>query len=114
MCRRLALCQVIVCGLAGFQARSVYPGRVFAGGGLPDGVPGLSAALGGLSSVAADPAGNVYMASSGIAAVFRLDTSGILTRVAGTGIEGFSGDGGPAIDAEVSLSDTIAVALDGA
>lgn len=110
---RLLLCQVVLCGLATAQVNPDYRVRVFAGGGLPDGLPGLSASLGRVSSVAAGPAGSVYIALSDVPVVYRLDSNGILTRMAGTGVVGFSGDGGPAVDAELSDYDTIALAPDG-
>jgi sugar lactone lactonase YvrE len=66
-----------------------------------------------MSGLAVDSAGNVYIAPSDIPVVFRLDSNGILTRVAGTGVVGSNGDGGPAVDAELSDYDTVAVAPDG-
>jgi hypothetical protein len=45
-----------------------------------------------------EPAGNVYFASDDC--VFKLDTDGVLTRVAGNSRSGYSGDGGPATSAQ--------------
>ena len=77
-----------------------YSISTFAGGGLPNDVPGTAATLYPPQSVATDPAGNAVFSSG--AAVFRLSaTTGILTVVAGTGIPGFSGDNGPATSAQL-------------
>ncbi len=48
-----------------------------------------------------DNAGNIHFSCSH--AVFRIDSAGVLSRVAGTGEEGFSGDGGPATEAKLFL-----------
>lgn len=40
--------------------------------------------------------------------------SGVITTVAGTGVRGFGGDGGPAVDAHLSWPIGVAVAADGA
>ncbi len=61
------------------------------------------AALGELAGVTVDPAGNVFVADSGNNMVMKISTSGILTVVAGNGTFGFSGDGGPATSAGLSL-----------
>ncbi|MGH8905996.1 MAG: NHL repeat-containing protein [Egibacteraceae bacterium] len=45
--------------------------------------------------------GNLYIADSGNHRVRRVDRSGIITTVAGSGIVGFSGDGGPAAAAQL-------------
>ena len=60
--------------------------------------------------VAADTVGNLYIADTSNHRVRRIDTSGIITTVAGNGAEGFSGDGGPATDA--TLNTPIGVAVD--
>jgi uncharacterized protein (TIGR03437 family) len=54
-----------------------------------------------------DTAGNVYFAS--VHSVFKVDRQGTLTRIAGNGRSGSSGDGGPAINAQFSFPDGIAV-----
>lgn len=53
--------------------------------------------------LAIDRAGNLYLASD--SRVRRIGTDGIITSVAGTGVRGFSGDGGPAIAAQVAPLD---------
>src|SRR5271155_404056 len=75
-------------------------------------LPGLSANLSNLEGVAVDGAGNVFMTLATYSVVVRLDLSGHLSLVAGNGITGFSGDGGPASLAQ--LSGPTAVALDAA
>src|ERR1051326_1754668 len=62
------------------------------------------------SGVAADSSGIVYFSSRN--AVFKLDTSGMLTRLAGNSRAGFSGDGGPATGAQ--LNNPNGLALDSA
>src|SRR5690242_3676319 len=76
-------------------------------------VPARAAAIGTPQGIAADGAGNVYFTSlvrdspafyHGRYGVFKLDRAGVLTRIAGNTGEGYSGDGGPAIDARLRLS----------
>jgi sugar lactone lactonase YvrE len=54
-----------------------------------------------IKGVTADAAGNVYY-SSWIEGVWKVDSQGVTTRIAGNGNQGFSGDGGPATDAQTS------------
>jgi uncharacterized protein (TIGR03437 family) len=72
-------------------------------------IPGLSANLSKLQGVAVDGAGNVFMTLSGYSVVVRLDPSGQLSLVAGNGIQGYSGDGGPATLAQISSPTGVAV-----
>src|SRR5579859_4412985 len=46
--------------------------------------------------VCADAAGNIYIADAANNRVRKVDTFGTITTVAGNGVAGFSGDGGPA------------------
>ena len=62
--------------------------------------------------VAVDGAGNLFIADDGNNRVRKVSTSGIITTVAGNGTPGFSGDSGPATNAE--LSSPSGVAVDGA
>src|SRR5437868_5832458 len=90
-----------------------YSISTFAGGG-PSPTPALatSVTIGSPLGVAADLAGNVYLTS--VNCVFRVDAKGILTRIAGTGRPGFSGDGGLAINAQLNVPAAIAVDASGA
>ncbi len=60
----------------------------------PCGVAAIDSAIGSPGAVATDAQGNVYFSSPNL--VFKMDAQGFLTRVAGNGTAGFSGDGGPA------------------
>ncbi|TEU19160.1 MAG: hypothetical protein E3J21_04445 [Anaerolineales bacterium] len=60
--------------------------------------------------MAFDSDGNLYIADLLNARIRKVDTNGIITTVAGTGTPGYSGDGGPATEAE--LSSPFAVAVD--
>jgi trimeric autotransporter adhesin len=55
-----------------------------------------SASLSAPFGVAVDKAGNLYIADTSNHRVRRVDTSGMITTVAGNGTESFSGDGGAA------------------
>jgi hypothetical protein len=65
-------------------------------------IPGLSANLSNLEGLAVDGAGNVFMTLTTYSVVVRLDTGAQLSLVAGNGMAGFTGDGGPATLAELS------------
>jgi NHL repeat len=71
-----------------------------------------NAPLGLVKGVAVDTSGNVYAADSDNNLVVRFVPGGQMTVVAGNGIGGFSGDGGPATSA--SLNSPVGVALDSA
>jgi uncharacterized protein (TIGR03437 family) len=75
-----------------------------------DGGPANSAPLGPIKGVAVDSAGDFFVTDSGNNIVVKVSPAGVLTIVAGNGIPGFSGDGGPATSA--SLSAPTGVALD--
>lgn len=62
----------------------------------------VSAELDYLDGVAVDAVGNVYIADSQNNRIRKVDTTGIITTVVGTGVAGYSGDGGPAVNAELN------------
>lgn len=74
-----------------------------------DGVPATTASLNYPRGVAADAAGNVYIADYSNARIRKVNTSGIISTIAGTGFFGFSGDGGPATDATLSNPSNVLV-----
>lgn len=65
------------------------------------------------SAIAYDTAGNLYIADSGRHQVFEATLAGTLLVVAGSGTQGFAGDGGPAKVAQLNGPQGIAVAADG-
>jgi sugar lactone lactonase YvrE len=76
------------------------------------GVPASGAPLRQPIGVAVDSGGNIYVADEGNNIVARVSPDGVLTIIAGNGIAGFSGDGGPATSA--SLNGPEGLALDAA
>jgi secreted PhoX family phosphatase len=72
-------------------------------------LPALDAPLGLTAAVALDSRGNLYAADSDNNLVLKLDQQGILTVVAGNGIQRFSGDGGPATSAALNYPTEVAV-----
>ncbi|HTB05832.1 MAG TPA: T9SS type A sorting domain-containing protein [Bacteroidia bacterium] len=75
-----------------------------------DGGPAKSAELNGPMGVFGENSGNVLISDIGNDRVRKVNTSGIISTIAGTGTYGFSGDGGPATLA--SFRDPIALAED--
>ncbi len=88
----------------------------FAGNGSSglrgDGGPASQAVLNQPGAIAVDGAGNVFIADTMNDVIRRVDAkTGIITHVAGTGRDGFRGDGGPA--AKAALSNPLGLGLDG-
>ena len=89
-----------------------YTISTFAGGALPVNIAGNTASLyGPQTAIAIDPTGDVFFVDGNT--VLRLDAvSGNLTLVAGNGTAGYSGDNGPAVNAQ--LHNPSGIALDAA
>jgi uncharacterized protein (TIGR03437 family) len=62
--------------------------------------------------VAVDASGNLFIGDSGDHTIRKVAPNGMITTVAGTGLAGFSGDGGAAAGAQ--LDTPLGIALDGA
>jgi gliding motility-associated-like protein len=60
-----------------------------------------------------DAIGNVFFGDTGNNAVRKIDHSGIITTVAGTGVSGYTGDGGPATDAKLASPGDLCIGIDG-
>lgn len=97
--------------------RKVTPdGSIFtiAGNGSPgfggDGGPSTQALLNFPIGVAVDTSGNIYICDNANARIRKINAAtGVITTIAGNGQNGFSGDGGPAIDASLNSPQTIDV-----
>jgi hypothetical protein len=119
--------RVVAAATGTFYGRAMTAGDIYtvAGGGrhLSDGGPATNAQLATPQNVTTDQAGNLVVADTfhdRIRVVAEKTgtfygqamTAGDIYTVAGTGIQGFSGDGGPATNAEIS--DPNDVVADGA
>jgi trimeric autotransporter adhesin len=62
-------------------------------GGGPNGIPAIDANLYNPYGVSVDSTGNVYITSYNQNRVFKVNTTGTISVVAGTGAQGFTGDG---------------------
>jgi len=67
-----------------------------------DGGPAINAQL-GCGNISLDGAGNIYFPDAFSNHIRKIDTNGIITTIGGNGKQGYSGDGGPAVDAEFFL-----------
>ena len=74
-----------------------------------DGWPASSVELWQPIAVAVDAADNVYIVEGATSRVRKVDASGVMTTIAGTGQAGFSGDGGPANRADLQDPSDVAV-----
>jgi hypothetical protein len=77
-----------------------------------DGGPALKAQLALCQYIAVDGAGNVYISDSANNRIRKITPDGVINTIAGTGAEGFSGDGGPASQAQ--LRSPAGLTIDGA
>jgi DNA-binding beta-propeller fold protein YncE len=101
------------------RIRKVSPGGMVttvAGGSTAgfsgDGGPATSAQLNAPTALAVDSAGDLFIAEGVNHRIRKVTPDGIITTVAGTGVLGSAGEGGPAISAQ--LSDPVGVAVDSA
>ncbi|TMB73578.1 MAG: hypothetical protein E6J52_11405, partial [Chloroflexi bacterium] len=99
------------------RIRKVSPGgtiSTYAGSGSRgfsgDGGPAAAAQLNNPVGMALDPAGNLYIADNANNRIRKVTSGGTISTYAGSGSFGFSGDGGPATDAQLGVP--VGVALD--
>ena len=78
-----------------------------------DGGPATAASFDYPVALAFDAWGNLYVCDQGSATVRRIDPAGIITTFAGTGVIGYSGDGGPATAAQLAGVRGIAINQEG-
>lgn len=74
-----------------------------------DGGKAIKAQLKSPANLAFDRKGNLYITDRNNHRVRKVDTRGVITTVAGNGVAGFSGDGGKATEAQLSLPSGVVV-----
>jgi sugar lactone lactonase YvrE len=90
------------------QAAGQHAVTTVAGGG-PNGAKATQASIGQPMGMASDKTGNVYIVVPSSNRVYKLTPAGTLAVFAGTGAAGNSGDGGPAVNAELNGPQSVAV-----
>jgi sugar lactone lactonase YvrE len=83
--------------------------KTFAGGYTGDGKAATSAALNQPLAIVFDKFGNYYIADAPGNTVRKVNAAGVITTIAGTGVSGYSGDGGPATSAELYYPDGVGI-----
>lgn len=68
-----------------------------------DGGPATQAALSFPTGIAIDKSNNIFIVDAGNNRIRKINSSGVISTVAGNGDNGFAGDGGPAINASVDF-----------
>ncbi len=74
-----------------------------------DGIPATAATLNAPTAVAVDDTGNVYITDSKNYRIRKIDTFGVISTIAGTGVAGYSGDGGTASAAQIKRSTSLTI-----
>lgn len=90
----------------------------FLPGGWPgelvgDGGPATEATLSGPHGLALDDQGRLIISDAGNLRIRRIEASGVIRTVAGSGERGYGGDGGPAVSAELHVPFGITLDADG-
>ena len=80
-----------------------------AAGYIGDGTAPSRARFADPAAVARDIAGNIYVADTGNQRVRKITPDGVVITVAGNGLRGYSGDGGPAVAAQLDTPSGVAV-----
>jgi sugar lactone lactonase YvrE len=90
---------------------TTFAGRHGPNGYSGDGLPANDVNFGhSLEDIQLDAAGNLYVALGFGNRLLRIDaSSGIVTTIAGTGVSGFTGDGGPATAARTNYVASVAI-----
>ncbi|MCW3123222.1 MAG: repeat containing protein, partial [Flavipsychrobacter sp.] len=101
---------IMCCSLANVQAQTI---STIAGTGVSgfsgDGGPATAAQLNLPWGMALDKAQNLYVTDCSNNRVRMISTSGVITTIAGTGVSGYGGDGGPATTAQFQGVSGIAI-----
>ncbi len=111
---------LIISDTINYRIRKVAPNGIITtiagngfGGYSGDGGPATATGLYFPAGIAADTAGNVFIADLGNQRIRKVAANGTISTVAGTGNPGSSGDGGPAVNAELNSPAAVAVSSTG-
>jgi sugar lactone lactonase YvrE len=103
---------LLIADFGNMRIRKVTPAGIittFAGSGSygsgGDGGPAIQAQFIGPTGIAIDHAGNIVIADSGSNRVRKIDSTGIITTIAGLGGSDPLGDGGPGVNASLVPTD---------
>jgi len=107
--------KVNTAGIISTIAGNGYGAETYSGGYSGDGGPATAAELYYPSGIAIDASGNIYIADNGNSLIRKVDTSGIISTIAGNKFLGwgYSGDGGPATAAQLYYPTDVAVDASG-
>jgi sugar lactone lactonase YvrE len=108
---------IFIADTENYRIRKITPAGIISaiagtgvGGFSGDGGPATGAQIGYVMGLAADSAGNIYLADADNNRIRKITPAGIITTIAGTedgGFGGFSGDGGPATSARLNFPEGI-------
>src|ERR1039457_418255 len=102
-CCVLALAVCVPQAWGADAARVGYHVETVAGSSrVGDGGPALAAQFSSIKGIAVDRLGNLYLADTDNHRIRKV-SAGIVTTIAGTGVAGFSGDGGSAVNAQLNF-----------
>ena len=105
----LTLCTLLLTGSLLVAQQDVMTTAI---GGGPDKIPATNADINLPNGIAVDAAGNYYIAAYGAKRVYKVDTSGTLTILAGNGLAADSGDGVVGGAANAELRGPVGIAVD--
>ena len=89
---------------------STVAGSITDGGSTQNNIPATDAKLSGPAGIIMGTSGNLYISDQGGHRIMKVTTStGLISVVAGTGVAGYSGDGGEAVNAKVDSPEGIEV-----
>ncbi len=110
---------LLFCDTNNQRIRRISSGQIttIAGSGTQgfsgDNGPATAAQLDGPAGLAADSDGRVYLADSHNHRIRLISATGNITTIAGTGVEGYAGDNGPAAQAQLALPQGLALTSSG-
>ena len=121
MCRHLGThreflvaCLTFLTTVAWAQPQITYKIHTLAGSRvIENGIQAIQAQIRYPVGVAVDGAGNLYIADTRNNSIRKVDATGTITTIAGTGEYGFGGDGGPAVQALLRSPSGVAVDTSG-